>query len=474
MADMAIRHDKAPIKVGATPVEVRANGAKVYEGTAAFGDIVKRYPDLDPPRNEFIPADEAMSPAALASLRGAVFTAGPRARDWDGRVTLPADHPSDLTTPDTAADLIEGTVLDAWRIDPPAAASGRPELKVRVIAYTRAVQDLIEAGVHELSLGMSTAEDWTSGVADGVPYQVIQRRVVYDHLNLVERARSRAPDGRAARLDADAEAAAKPSYPRPGEKPPMDPALLALFARVRTLKMDALSAEDAALFAQMTPEAQAALKTAAESIGAAAAEGAAMEAEVSGATDIASVLAELQALKADVAALKAMKTDAPMPAMDPKAKKDGSAVAVDPVATADRKDSAMLTNPDAVIAAAKSAASKAAVQSYNDAARFVGHVKKDGHPADTTDEAATVMLTVIKAHLLPSMVTHAEECIKGQRLDSLTLIYDQAEALRRADILRSQAEDVGSIVHRNDAAVEDTGTLPMFRIPARGRAGVTR
>lgn len=461
MADLGVRYDKAPLKVGATPVEVRANGAKVYEGTAAFGDIVKRYPDLDPPRNEFIPADEMASPAALASLRGAIFTGGPRAKDWDGRVTLPADHPSDLSTPDTAADLLEGVVLDAWRVDPPDPPGGYPELKVRVIAHTRPMQDLIESGTHELSLGMRAAEDWTPGVGPrcGTPYQCVQRSIIYDHLNAVTRARSRTPDGRAARLDADADGAAKPSYPRHGENQ-MNPEVLALLAK-HVMKMDALSAEDAALLAQMSPEAQAALKAAAEGIGAAAAvEGA--SAEASGAADIASVMAELDALKADVAALKSMKTDAP--ACDPKM--DRSAPAPSSTATPARQDSAMLTDPAAVIAAAQKAATVASVQAYNNAAQFVGHVRKDGHSANTTDDAATVMLTVIKEHL-PFLAPTATEHVKGQRLDALLPIYDQAESLRRAALLRQQGEDVSNIVHRNDAAPVDSNTIEMFRAPSR-------
>lgn len=457
---MSTRYDKAPLKVGATPVEVRANGAKVYEGTAAFGDIVKRYPDLDPPRNEFIPADEMASPAALASLRGAIFTGGPRAKDWDGRVTLPADHPSDLSTPDTAADLLEGVVLDAWRVDPPDPPGGYPELKVRVIAHTRPMQDLIESGTHELSLGMRAAEDWTPGVGPrcGTPYQCVQRSIVYDHLNAVTRARSRTPDGRAARLDADADGAAKPSYPRHGENQ-MNPEVLALLAK-HVMKMDALSAEDAALLAQMSPEAQAALKAAAEGIGAAAAvEGA--SAEASGAADIASVMAELDALKADVAALKCMKTDAP--ACDPKM--DRSAPAPSPA----RQDSAMLSDPAAVIAAAQKAATTASVQAYNNAAKFVGHVRKDGHAANTTDDAATVMLGVIKTSL-PLLAGYAEDCVKVQRLDSLVPLYDQAEAIRRAALLREQADNVADLVNRADAAAPDTATIPLFKMPTRGRS----
>lgn len=473
MADRVTRHDKAPVRMGARPVEVRANGAKVYEGTAAFGDIVKRYPDLRPPRNEFIPAEEAMSEAALASLRGAVFTAGPRARDWDGRVTLPANHAPDLTTPDTVGDQAEGAVLDAWRFDSPDAPY--PELKVKVIAYTRAIQDLIESGVCDLSLGMHTSEDWTSGVGPhcGTPFQCIQRNVIYDHCNLVKDARSRTPDGRTARLDASGRPIADDTYPHHvGETPIMNPEVLALPAK--SMKLDALSAEDAALLAQMSPEAQAMLKAAAE--GAVAAEVAAVtpvveaDDDAAEAASFAAVMARLAKLEAAMSGGAAAKPAAP--------KKDGAPTPdlseqPDPATLiTTRQDSTMVTDPAAIIAAATKSIQGAAVKSFNDAARFVGHVRKDGYDAvHTTDDAATVMLATIKQHL-PLLAPTAEGFVKAQRLDSLTPLYDQAEALRRADLTRQSAEDVAGIVTRLDGNSGDAANfvVPSFSMPTRGGA----
>lgn len=467
MADPALtpRHDKAPMKVGATPVEVRANGARVYEGTAAFGDIVKRYPDLDPPRNEFIPADEAMSPKALASLKGAIFTGGPRVQDWDGTIALPGDHASDLSNPDTAAGLMEGVVLDAWRFDPPDG--GYPELKVRVIAHTRPMQQLIESGTCDLSLGMWTAEKIQAGIGPrcGTHYDRIQCGIVYDHLNAVGAARSRTPDGRTARLDADAETR---TYPRAGET--MKPTPEEIAALAKTLKLDALSPEDAALLAQMTPEAQAMLKKAIEGGAEAGAEKPA-ETEAKAPTDLAALADMVKTLMAEVTALKAAKTDAKMtPEEEAAAKKKDAAptstTSSAPEATS-RQDSVMLTDPTAVIAAAQKAGAAAGAQAYNAAAAFVGHVRKDGHAANTTDEAATVMLTTIEAHL-PLLATSAKEHIKAQRLDQLRPLYDQAESLRRAALTSQQGEDVGDIIglgERRDAA--GTDTLPMFTAPVR-------
>ena len=130
--------------MGATPVETRPDGSKVYEGAASFGDVVKRYPDLKPPRNEFIPADEAMSPEALRLLEGLRFTAGTRSRDWDGKITLAADHTPDLD--DRDGEAIEGVVLKGWRHDSDVPGEP-PELRVRVLVYTRAAQELLEKGV---------------------------------------------------------------------------------------------------------------------------------------------------------------------------------------------------------------------------------------------------------------------------------------------------------------------------------------
>lgn len=470
MADAVIstvRQDKTPpIRMGATPVEVLPSGAKIYEGTAAFGDVVAPYPDLVPPRNEFRPADEVMSPEALRSLEGLAFNAGQRARDFDGRITLPGNHPPDLVNPETVADMLEGVVLRGWREDN-RVPGDPPELRVRVIAHTAPLQRLIESGVVDLSLGYTTTDVWEDGEHNGVPYQVVQRGHRYNHLSLVDRARSRAPSGRSSRLDADTPAA-QPSYPRPGESPIMNPEVLALLAK--TLKMDALSAEDAALLAQMSPEAQKQFAA----IAAGAAEGAEAAAENGAAevpADLAGLTAMIKTLAADVAALKAAKMDAPAdPAMGEaakaKAKKDAEALLRATGVDADRRDSAgMLADPAAVIAAAQRAGSTAGVQAYNTAAALVGHVRKDGYSdVHTTDQAATVMLATVAAHL-PVLKGIATEHVKAQRLDALRPLYDQAEAIRRDALTRQQGDDVADIINpRTDA---DAGTLEMFSAPTR-------
>ena len=492
-----VRQDKATagIKLGATPVEVRPDGYRVYEGIARWGNVLAPYPDLDPPRVEFCPIDEVASPRALASAVGIPFTGGPRRVDWDGGVTLPADHAADLITPETAGNATEGAVLAMWRDD----TSSPPCVRVRAIAHTKALIDLIESGAIELSLGYRCDEDRTPGFFEGKPYDLVQRGHEYNHLNVVERARSRAPDGRPARLDSKAaKSRVKPSYPphassttmrtkkKPDDKKPADATNTP--ATARTDAGPEMSAEDAALLAQMSPEAQAALGVAVDDAALSAeaevegetpveeaaegAEGEAAEetaalglgAEESDAKPIAAVLAALAKMDARIAALEgaaAPKTDeaaAVMPMTDAAAapKPNLPAAAKKAPAAMSTKTDSLLTDPAAIIAAAKEAAAK----TFNDAASFVGVVRKDGHAANTTDEAAGVMLGVIKAHL-PGLVPMAEECIKSGRTDSLSTLYGQAESIRRDSLITSQADALAEAF--TAPAVPGDG---IFRAPA--------
>lgn len=487
---MVIRQDKgaAGVTLGATPVEVRPDGYRVYEGIARWGNVLAPYPDLDPPRVEFCPIDEVASPRALASAVGIPFTGGPRRVDWDGGVTLPADHAADLITPETAGNATEGAVLAMWRDD----TTSPPCVRVRAIAHTKALIDLIESGAIELSLGYRCDEDRTPGFFEGKPYDLVQRGHEYNHLNVVGWARSRAPDGRPARLDAADKSRAKPSYPphasstmRTKKKPDdKKPAADNAAPVTRTDAAPEMSAEDAALLAQMSPDAQAALGVAVDDAamnaeaevegetpaeeaaegakGEAAEEAAALGlgAEESDAKPIAAVLAALAKMDARIAALEG-KTDAacaPMadaaPMTDAKPTIPAAAKkAATPMST---KTDSLLTDPAAIIAATQAAA----VKSFNDAASFVGVVRKDGYAANTTDEAAGVMLGVIKAHL-PALVLMAEECIKSGRTDSLSTLYGQAESIRRDSLITSQADALAEAF--TAPAVPGDG---IFRAPA--------
>ncbi len=536
------RTDSVAVSMGATPVETRPDGSKVYRGIAAFGDVVKKYPDLKPPRNEFIPADEAMSPEALATLNGLRFTAGTRSRDWDGKVVLAADHTPELDDPN--GEAIEGSVLRGWRED--SAVPGEPPaLMVDVLVYTRPAQELLERGVRDLSFGFRTDEEVKSGVHNGIPYDRVQRNIRYYHLALVTSARSRTPSGRRARFD---------SYPTTtaGETPPMKRTHLLLSAvaaltgkaipPVPTVpalddagkpRVDAsgapemvedaaagpaLSEADAALLKQMSPEAQAALGAALGAVVAPVEEAIAEESEdpteeeTKVATDVeqdtemlAPALADIAAIKAalEAAGIKvgapkgdempmpsAAKMDAEVKAQIDRNKSEMQALRADiakgdpngllqarldglAVATASlnktRKDSAAVTTPtkpaitidaDAIIAKAEAAASKR----FDANAAFVQTVRNDHAEVATVEQAATVMLTTIKAHL-PDLSGMAEDALKGGRFDSLTTFYKQAEGIRRDSLLARQGADLGRVL-----ASADLGTSGGNVVRAPGRS----
>lgn len=256
-----------------------------------------------------------------------------------------------------------------------------------------------------------------------------------------------------------------------------------------------LSEADAALLKQMSPEAQAALGAALGSaVAAPVEEGEAEEAgeevaeeaeevaadESQDATMLAPVLAELAALKAALEAA-GIKVGAPkadeLPPPAGAAKMDGvsaeahaalmssliaegatSEVAKKGVAAfikalnknpTARKDSATVTTPTKpiVIDPAKiiADATEAASKRFDASAAFVQVVRMDHAEVATVEQAATVMLTTIKAHL-PGLATMAEEALKADRMDSLTTIYKEAEGKRRDGLIAAQGQGLGRVL----------------------------
>ena len=500
------RTDSVAVSMGATPVETRPDGSKVYEGAASFGDVVKRYPDLRPPRNEFIPADEAMSPEALRLLEGLRFTAGTRSRDWDGKITLAADHTPDLD--DRDGEAIEGVVLKGWRHDSDVPGEP-PELRVNVLVYTRAAQELLEKGVRDLSFGFRCDEERKDGVHQGVPYSVIQRNIRYYHLALVTSARSRTPSGRRARFDSYPSTTRRPATPtRPhvrttmqrshlllatlavlsGQTPPAAPALVPVTDDKGAPRLDAagapmmaydaaagpvLSEADAALLKQMSPEAQAALgaalggavaadETAGDEMEGEAEESAEVAAdEEQDAAMLAPVLAKVDAILAalEAAGIKvgAAKGDEMPPAAAKMDGQTGDRMTVNRT-PAKRKDSAPVTTPTSAIkpidpAAIIAAATEAAVKRTDANAAFVQVVRNDHAGVATVEQAAIVMLATIKDSL-PGLMPMAEEALKSQRLDALSALYTQAESIRRDSILENQGAGLARVL-----ATADLGPL---------------
>lgn len=188
---MLVRLDAGAVQVGATPIDIRANGARVYRGRACFGDVVHEYGPSDPggARLEFVPADVALAPEVLREMVGAPFT---------------VIHPEEMlhaAAEDDIREHCEGSVLRAeadWKSDPPA-------MVVDVLVLTASAQQAIESGrIRELSLGYECEDEKRPGVHRGQKYDVVQRRRKVNHLSAVHVARSRTADGRGARLDSAA------------------------------------------------------------------------------------------------------------------------------------------------------------------------------------------------------------------------------------------------------------------------------
>ena len=464
------------LSVGATPIEVRPNGWRVYRGVASYGDVVLDYGPMDPggARSEFVPASTALDPEAVRLTEGIPFT---------------IIHPGDLLEADDEDEFKEhneGTVLRAeadWSTTPPS-------LKVDVIVHTKSAQDAIESGrVRELSLGYSCDDEEVEGVHDGKAYQVVQRRRRPNHLSGVPRARSRTADGRAARLDADvpqaglavaALDASTLARATAGHYAHLDAGALMLTTETLTTDqtetrtdadpvveeaavevvadpaeaLAAFSPEDAEVLKTLSPEGLALLAKAMKQVEAEAAEQAVMaappeamvevetpeqEAAENGdattpmasgapAMDIAGMAKVLQDIQAQLDAIKAgkPKSDAPTSPVKP-------APAVIPAKP----------KTDAVVDQARLDAEK---RKQNDA-RFVVAIKKQvGSRArlDSAGDAAREALAVI-GHQAPDVLPVAQRAWDERRLDDLAALAASADRKRRDAILDEQGRTIAAV-----------------------------
>lgn len=409
--DRSVRRDVAPIALGATPVEIRPNGWRIYEGTAGFGDLIQEYPDLHPPRSEFRPAAEALSDATLASGEG---------------VPVTLDHPDvpgSLLVPENTKQNTEGTVFRIWK------ETGN-KIRVRLIVYTPELQRNIESGDVDLSLGYEQEGDPTPGEFQGRRYDRVQRKIRINHLAVVPNARAVRPDGTHARLDREAQktsGALPPATYSPKEASPMDKLSEAGMAHLAQL-----SEADRAILGLVTDPAGAPLPAATN------AEQMKAEDEAQDARMLAPILERLAAVEAAIKDLQGAEVGEDAPAAIPT--KDES-----------RKDSAI--DIEQVVKEAETRA----LASIERKQRFIESVRVDGHKANTADDAAAVMLGVVKDHLGD---LHTLACIehKAGRLDSLTQIYKSADNIRRNALLAQQAAAVvGAPIVRQ----EPLFTLPM-------------
>lgn len=459
------------LSVGATPIEVRPNGWRVYRGVASYGDVVLDYGPLDPggARSEFVPAATALDPETVRLTEGIPFT---------------VMHPGDLLNADAEDDVrehSEGTVLKAvadWKSSPPS-------LVVDVIVHTKSAQDAIESGrVRELSLGYSCDDEEAEGVHEGRAYQVVQRRRRPNHLSGVPRARSRTSDGRAARLDGaalgpglnilpdlatlsrassgapyahlDAGAFMPPKNDETQDdttetRADADPEVVAATAEVvadPAMALAAFSPEDAEVLKTLSPEGLTLLAKAMKQVEAEAAEQAVMAAPAaegavavadppenddatapvaSGtpAMDIAGMAKMLQDMQAQLDAMKGGKPKADAPA--PPAK---------PAASAKPK-------ADAVAEQARLDAEK---RKQDDAA-FVSKIRKQvGSRArlDSAGDAAREALATI-GHQTPEVLDVARRAWDERRLDDLAALSAAADRKRRDAHLDAQGAVIQAV-----------------------------
>jgi hypothetical protein len=477
------RHDAAPVRLGATPIEIRPNGSRVYRGVAAFGDVVLDYGPGDPGgrRSEFVPADVALADETVRHTVGLPFT---------------LLHPEDLLFADREDDLrevTEGSVI--------AARANRkanpPELEVDVVVNTESAQEAIESGaIRELSLGYEADSVDKEGVGPGGKrYQQVQVKRRPNHLSAVRTARSGAPDGRRARLDATALAADLTAwsvdaltYPRldmgddilrdpagdddstettahADEAPP--PAADACDADASPEEVAALAepmADPAAALAAFSPEAVEILKTLPPADLAMLVEMAkikvAEEAEqaVMAAPDPTAVEVEVEDASAGareresigetmkVAAKKAeseVDKDATVPQASQALTADAVAKMISDALMA-RDAATKLAAPAKPAMDAAAALAKAKTLKEFDAAmaplrEFEKHVQSCGHRLDATTKGSMVETAfgVIKASR-PEMLDVAKRAANAGRFDDLKAIFDAAEDARRESLLSDQ------------------------------------
>ena len=445
---MLVRLDAGAVQVGATPIDIRANGARVYRGRACFGDVVHEYGPSDPggARREFVPADVALAPEVLREMVGAPFT---------------VIHPEEMlhaAAEDDIREHCEGSVLRAeadWESDPPA-------MVVDVLVLTASAQQAIESGrIRELSLGYECEDEKRPGVHRGQKYDVVQRRRKVNHLSAVHVARSRTADGRGARLDS---LKAHP-YAHGDTTMEADPTLTH-----DTTHLDA-EGEPEMVLAMFSPEAVEILKTLPEEDmmklkelvlvkqgenaeqAVLAAGGAPPVAEVD--VEDASVPSGAQALTVD--AVKKMVSDM-LSAAGVGKKMDAEPVQVRAVPA--RSEPKAEPRVDAAEVARQAAAIVRADQA------FIARVTRAGHRCDSIKDARTTALALIKAHT-PASAPVAERAIQAGRMDDFAALFDAAVEARADGHLADQFSMVEGAQGRIASDRLGTPAFPNVTAPAR-------
>lgn len=137
---------------------VRLDAAVTRVGVLTYSDGEKTWGELKTP-------EEVFDPASVATLAGLPVT---------------VDHPPDLVTPDTWADVAVGHVGDG-----PRPERGTGLVVAPVVVSDAATIARVDAGeLVEVSAGYTCEVEEAEGTFDGVPYSAVQRSIRYNHVAL--------------------------------------------------------------------------------------------------------------------------------------------------------------------------------------------------------------------------------------------------------------------------------------------------
>lgn len=151
---------------GAFVSRLDENGYLRIDGIAAKSGVLTYLLPDGTIRREYVPAETLFNADSLATLSGAPVTLG---------------HPGILNT-DTAKEHGKGSVHGDILAD-------GDRLKVGIILTNKDGIEAVGSGTRQLSPGYRAELDYTPGEYDGIQYDAIQTKRVYNHLALVNVAR---------------------------------------------------------------------------------------------------------------------------------------------------------------------------------------------------------------------------------------------------------------------------------------------
>lgn len=133
-------------------------------------------PDPNAIYQVYRPAEELADPECIASFRLLPWIDEHVMLGPEEKGLLPAERKG-----------VQGVIGEEIYFDPDAFEAGGLLGNIKV--FSQSLAGLIEAGKRELSCGYRCQYEWKSGVFNGQPYDLIQRRIRGNHLALVESGR---------------------------------------------------------------------------------------------------------------------------------------------------------------------------------------------------------------------------------------------------------------------------------------------